>query len=647
MGPTSFHDYAKTCAENIAFLHLLHSVSTTPSRNTFETKNNQAKDYTLTLAEEHRLVESLAFLANDRDDVNHIPALCVKQDTKTSSLRVLLAVNQARWQGGAHSLQRLQRGFDSIFILLADVGKRTEHDILNAIVAMCTKRILLRLRLAHKKRGLPKQTIQQVLRSTIQCLGNLDSKRLGQLHKPSIMFIQKAKIIIKLADNWVKHQTPVRLRELIDSIYLLKQAVNVEALLGVMSTRNMDPSSRKSMINTIRKVARYREISRYLHPYVQPSGDRYTPSFESVLAQTNRSYREADVARICRLIGATKTDAYQMFASQVIRTLSQSKIHAEIQLLYYIELNPSSSPPRIVASSKDACFLCNAFILMHGKLHTARTHGRIYPGWRLPSMPKFMDLEQSFNALLENEIAESITLLFSRGQRTVYPDPLESTLLTLPYSESTLHSIMRAPNEIYREDSVPLLCSNIERIQVNMETAVVTSKEGDTKNTGDDSQQESAEVTQGKLTEDSHESLSVNRADRTLVKSPQSATAATANNIPNSISVAPVPTISRASTELEMVQGQIYTLENQPTHCTVGKLHVYMDYPVRSTEHSSHSLTWLEDPEAERLVTSESVFIADIAELEDEATYEVDDQSNFYISACGAIVRITASSIVE
>jgi hypothetical protein len=45
-----------------------------------------------------RLVEALAFLSNDSEDVNHIPALCVQENQESSFLSVLTAVNQTDWR---------------------------------------------------------------------------------------------------------------------------------------------------------------------------------------------------------------------------------------------------------------------------------------------------------------------------------------------------------------------------------------------------------------------------------------------------------------------------------------------------------------------------------------------------------------------
>ena len=122
METTVNHESAILCAENISFLYLLHTVPTLPVRNPLETPKTCARGYVLSLEEECRLVESLAFLANDSDDVNHIPALCIQQNPATSSVNILMAVNCARWQAGAQSLQRLKSGFESIFMVLANGG---------------------------------------------------------------------------------------------------------------------------------------------------------------------------------------------------------------------------------------------------------------------------------------------------------------------------------------------------------------------------------------------------------------------------------------------------------------------------------------------------------------------------------------------
>jgi hypothetical protein len=73
-----------------------------------------------------------------------------------------------------------------------------EDDIFSAIVSMCTKRILLRLRLSQSKRNrnTPKQIIQQALRSVIECLVKPRIKNSDHRYKLSSSFIEQARIVI-------------------------------------------------------------------------------------------------------------------------------------------------------------------------------------------------------------------------------------------------------------------------------------------------------------------------------------------------------------------------------------------------------------------------------------------------------------------
>lgn len=40
--------------------------------------------------------------------------------------------------------------------------------------------------------------------------------------------------------------------------------------------------------------------------------------------------------------------------------------------------------PRVICSSKSACFLCDLFIQLHGQYYVPRTHGVLYEKWTLP-----------------------------------------------------------------------------------------------------------------------------------------------------------------------------------------------------------------------------------------------------------------------
>ena len=80
------------------------------------------------------------------------------------------------------------------------------------------------------------------------------------------------------------------------------------------------------------------------------------------------------------------------------------KVHAEIQLLFFYELNSERIRPRTICFSKDACYLCDFFFRLHGQYHVSRTHGRLYHRWTLPNwhilLPEVR--RRDFDVLLRN-----------------------------------------------------------------------------------------------------------------------------------------------------------------------------------------------------------------------------------------------------
>lgn len=478
--------------------------------------------------------------------------------------------------------------------------------------------------------------------------------------------------MLKLADEWVNHQTLVQLKELVYAIYLLRLALDPEALFSGLTSRDMDPTSRRSLINIVNKVARYRERGRYLYriskkkvlqhqikftaiglpseAYARPTGISATPTLEHVLARHQQSFRNIDITRICRFIDSKSHSANSQFANQVVKSLTESKIHAEVQVIYYLELNRSSLPPRIIASSKDACFLCNAFIHMHGKMHTARTHGRLYPGWRLPFAPTLVGLEQRFNVLLESHVNAGLKTLLSRSRKTEYPDPNESTLLTLPLSASTLHSLPVAQGDATGTDENATLLTIATSIQVDKNTTMIESGGGC---------EDPSEVESKTLFERSEEPLEEESGDNFEIK-PMNPSAKTANDMnmkSASYKVSKTPSevtsevTSDASNTVEMMQGRPLVLKENAIFIAnaAEKLHLHVksldhNTVMHRTQRVTHSLEWLHNAEAGELAAHEGTSVIGVEQIDSEITREVDDEGCVLIAARGIVVRIKAIS---
>lgn len=178
-------------------------------------------------------------------------------------------------------------------------------------------------------------------------------------------------------------------------------------------------------------------------------------------------------------------------------------VHAEIQLLFYYENSFSSVPPRIICSSKQACFLCNLFFKIHSRFIIPSTHGRLYEKWALPAAVKSMGenaegdiltVPESFVSAIDNVLTREMRLTGKPN-----PTPYESMiLLSAACSQSnqstatfrgpmnrssTSHELLRYgdsttiphTNTITRTDS-PVLCTVETQTQTESRDPVLHSR---------------------------------------------------------------------------------------------------------------------------------------------------------------------------
>lgn len=324
------------------------------------------------------------------------------------------------------------------------------------------------------------------------------------------LFIERARDIISLIDSWVNHPRIQHLEDLVDGLFRLRQ-VDCQAVLDSIPNDRLEKDSRKSVLNMILKVARYREAARFLlrtsrkfpiarHMHIVPislpenvfartglnSNDSLGLTqlllriglFKNITQITEQSSR-AEI--LCRLLNTNLKKAEDELTAQTSRTLKTGKIHAEVQLVFYCELadkikelNKQRMPPRVICSSKKACFLCNMFMIMLGKVHTPWSHGKLYPGWRLPQCSG-LDLQSRFNHILELRIKDSIAMLLVRRGKTCYPGPSESTLITLPSLASKSESILN-PRRAEETSSGATQALVTEHINENENEEVIVDK---------------------------------------------------------------------------------------------------------------------------------------------------------------------------
>lgn len=336
---------------------------------------------------------------------------------------------------------------------------------------MCLPRIICRLRLAPSKRKGIRPSIKELLQTAIDGVGCISPQRIQMSNLGVTLsdFKTLSKEVIRLTNNWLNHRVQSRLAPILESIGRLDKLPNLPDLLQLIPTGAsgvvQDSSFASCLLNIVSKVSRYRKAAGVLYKIAK----KY-PMVQNMRLQLATLPREAynrvenpsslpnfqDIGQLLGLINGhcynasrisqymkplkNQKDPNETLLRETQKTLKESKVHSEIQLIAYCEIASTHGLfPRAIASSKDACYLCSAFIKTHGKLHTSRTHGRLYRYWRLPNLLQMKDLQKKFNQLLLNQARQSIGAK-AVGIRHIYPPPLyESTLLPLSVSSTTTY----------------------------------------------------------------------------------------------------------------------------------------------------------------------------------------------------------------
>jgi hypothetical protein len=288
---------------------------------------------------------------------------------------------------------------------------------------MCSSRIASRLRLTRKKLKKSKASIQNLLQNATEGTQQLDPQKLSQfnLGESLSLFKEVSKRVIQSVNEWSNYRVPFRLNDIVEKMYQLNNVPRLQQLLHLIPsgpTRVIKESTfAVTLLSIIRKVSRYNESARVLYriankfalvrnievhlatlpqeAFDRPHRPAHSPRLSTVLTRLGKiNGRHYNISQISRFIRSDKAkNLSEHFSQQMTRTLQEGNIHAEVQLITYCEIKSSAPFPWAIGSSKDACFLCNAFIRSHGKMHTTRTHGRLYPSWRLPMLLSLKTLE--------------------------------------------------------------------------------------------------------------------------------------------------------------------------------------------------------------------------------------------------------------
>ena len=295
------------------------------------------------------------------------------------------------------------------------------RDLLREIVRLDFWRILSRLRSTHAKRSIKTKKkpalITQLLAAVINPLREqgeiLPAGRTSGLQK-SVQSIQTS-----LSTLEAMPEISASIGEAQDILMIIVQnfsEIADDETLAVLLDRvgKLDPlvkEIRTHLLSAVGKLGRYHFASQHLISAVRSKrytifnrilveacqigpiprshlSGRQSTLQESIkdLIQRERSLRNKRLpTSVQSYLGDSYLAKAENFKHRTSAAIAASKVHAEIQLLFFYELYGADLLPRVICSNKSPCYLCHLFFDVHGQFHAPATHGKLYPGWILPT----------------------------------------------------------------------------------------------------------------------------------------------------------------------------------------------------------------------------------------------------------------------
>lgn len=340
-----------------------------------------------------------------------------------------------------------------------------------AIIAMCRPRIICRARVDPKQ---PRARFTVFIDEIVVKLRGLRGI------ENEIPFQRSIKRLAADLDDCIKHwasdtgnlgRLDVRLVQIINECSTLSQISNWRTILlrdlDIPRPR-MDPGSRQSVVNMVEKLSQYRSSAKRLvelarrysitsrasivavrldQPLFSRPGVEARPKGlavpKDVLSRVASSRGSSiSFGKLRKKLKLSNEEAQEKYFRSLKGALKESRVHAEMQLIWYLDLTQSSKPPRIIASHKDACYMCNVFMSLQGLYTVPRSHGRLYVGWRLPATG-LNDARERFVQQLEDLIMNRSGTIY-HGANIKYDDPPESRANSRMTSLTTIATMLEA-----------------------------------------------------------------------------------------------------------------------------------------------------------------------------------------------------------
>ncbi|KAH8803097.1 hypothetical protein F5884DRAFT_861435 [Xylogone sp. PMI_703] len=412
--------------QSIDQLEILTEVPGLPRENPMPV--HVQSSYTLSMEQECQIASNLAFLAAAVDDVNKVMAVCVEEHQNGNAAIIRVSSNCGDISGVIERFKLLAKTLERA--AQREITKNDSiQELFRHIISLDLPRILTRLRSRHAKNSFKTRGRPALITQLNNVLFDKSISEKPGLPDTVIYDLQSKAQQLKAMFGSLEELPDLvsdvsRIHKLLEEIVQVAHELALkEGFRTALQHFVGDPNLKPHLSNAIGKLGRY-----------------YSASKQLVCAA------RAKESRIFQNIQVESFNIQKPIASAGI----PGKIHAEIKLLFFYELNPDQPRPRCICSSKNACFLCNLFFRLHGRFYIPQTHGKLYPQWVLPDwLDVPQDRQHSLTIVLTNfkaSLDEEIQSASKSKER--YPPPNESILLDYGNwsSSSTLSRSQRCPS---------------------------------------------------------------------------------------------------------------------------------------------------------------------------------------------------------
>ncbi|KAM5469181.1 hypothetical protein MauCBS54593_004533 [Microsporum audouinii] len=342
----------------------------------------------LSFAREKEIVNNLAFLSATTDDSRRVMAVCIEESISGEGVTIRITSNTGDLSAVTAGFRRLAEVLERAARRENSRTKDTEA-LLREIVKLDISRILTRLRSRHvrsyKSVGKPaliNQLCQAINDPSIKYRRGLSNASLEVNAERLKDLFTSLEVISDLKKEGSQAQ------ELLSLIVRYAHELTLATDLSrVFQGAKLDPSLLKHLPIAISKLGRYYAAASEL---ICAARDKQCPVFHKIQVESFH----VNIPNSAHGIGL---------------------VHAEIQLLFFYEMHPGQPRPRVICSSKSACYLCNLFFGLHGEFNIPRSHGKLYNKWILPDwldIPAerhkvFAAIITRFIAILENKVRQA------------------------------------------------------------------------------------------------------------------------------------------------------------------------------------------------------------------------------------------------